>query len=90
MNNTNTPIEPDQVVTTRTATSFTVTCQSLTLFTSASFLIYLLDADGGIISTSFLNLTTDQYLQWNNNDDYIIGLAAAQLGVTPIPPNNTP
>lgn len=87
--NTNTPIEPDQVVTTRIATSFTVSCQSLTLFKSASFIIYLLDADGGIISTSFMSLTQDQYLQWNNNDDYIIGLAAAQLGVTPVPPNTT-
>lgn len=87
MNTTNTPIEPDSVVTTRVATSFTVTCQNLILFTSASFLIYLLDANGGIISTSFLNLTQDQYLEWNNNDQYIINLAAAQLGVTPIPPN---
>jgi len=87
---TNTPIEPNSVVTTRVATSFKITCQSLILFKTASFLICLLDANGGIINTSFLNLTQEQYLQWNNDDDYIIGLAAAQLGVTPALPEVTP
>jgi len=90
MNNTNTLIEPNSVVTTRVATSFRVNCQSLILFKTASFLIYLLDANGGTISTSFLNLTQEQYLQWNNDDDYIIGLVCAQLGVTQALPEVTP
>jgi hypothetical protein len=84
MTNTNTQIVPDPVTTTRIATSFTVTCTSLTLFTTASFIIYLLDEKKDLISTSFLNLTQEQYLEWNNNDDYIVNLVAAQLGVTPV------
>jgi hypothetical protein len=88
--NTNTPIEPDPVVTTRIATSFTVVCTSLTLFTTASFALYLLDDKKALISSSVLNLTTQQYLEWNNNDEYIVNLAAIQLGVTPLPPNTPP
>jgi len=82
--NTNTPIQPDQIVTTRTATSFSVVCQNLVLFTTASFLVSLLDVNKSVISTQIITLTNEQYLAWNNNDDYIINLIATILGVTPI------
>jgi hypothetical protein len=89
--NTNTPIVPDEIITTKIATSFTVTCRSLELFTTASFLVYLLDQNGGAISSQIINLTTEQYLAWNNNDEYIINLVANALGVTPLPtPEPTP
>jgi len=84
--NTTTPISPDVITTTRTATSFSVTCRSLELFKSASFLVSLLDADGRNISNQIITLTTEQYNQWMNNDSYIINLVAGILGVTPNPP----
>ena len=84
--NTTTPINPDVITTTRTATSFTVTCRSLTLFQTASFLVSLLDATGKNISNQIITLTTQQYSEWMNNDDYIINLVAGILGVTPNPP----
>jgi hypothetical protein len=84
--NSNTPIEPDVITTTRTAVSFTVKCMTLTLFNNASFLASLLDISGNVISTEYITLTQEQYLEWNNNDEYIINLIAGILGVTPIPP----
>ena len=84
--NTNTPIKPDIIITEKIATSFTVTCRSLELFKTASFLVYLLDDAKNVISSQMINLTTEQYLAWNNNDDYIINLVASILNVTPSPP----
>lgn len=86
--NTNTPIDPDVIITKKTATSFTVTCRSLELFKTASFLVYLLDDAKNVISSQVINLTTEQYSEWNNNDNYIISLVASILNVTPSPPIN--
>jgi hypothetical protein len=84
MNNTiNTPILPDVITTTRTATSFTIRCMNLDLFKSASFVASLVDASGNVIDNKFINLTTEQYLAWQNDDTYIVNLVASILGVTP-------
>ena len=88
--NTVTPIVPDVITTTRTATSFTIMCRSLELFNTASFIVNLLDSDRKNISTQIVTLTTEQYSQWMNNDSYIINLVASILGVTPDPPINVP
>jgi hypothetical protein len=84
MSTITTPIEPEDIITKRTAVSFTIDCQNLTLFTSASFMVSLQDQNGGIINTQLITLTQEQYLAWNNNDEYIVNLIASILGVTPI------
>ena len=78
------PIQPDTITTTRIAVSFTVKCRSLELFKSATFLVSLLDVNNNMISVQVIALTTEQYLLWNNNDDYITNLIASIIGVTPI------
>lgn len=88
MHNTiNTPILPDVITTTRTATSFTIRCMSLDLFKSASFVVSLVDSDGHVIDNKFINLTNEQYLAWQNDDTYIVNLVASVLGVTPSVPS---
>ena len=82
--NTDTKIEPSVITTTNTATSFNVRCKSLELFNTASFIATLLDDNQRIISIQTVNLTNEQYLEWNNNDYYIIEIVANALGVTPI------
>jgi len=84
--NTDVPIVPDEIITKQTAVSFIVTCRSLELFTTASFLVNLMDINRTIISRQLITLTTEQYLEWGSNDDYIINLVASILNVTPLPP----
>ncbi len=83
----NTPIVPDVITTTRTATSFTIRCINLDLFKSASFVASLLDDTGNVIDNKYVKLTNEQYLEWQNDDTYIINLVASTLGVKPsVPP----
>ncbi len=83
----NTSIVPEEINTKKTAVSFTVTCRSLELFISASFLVHLMDINRSIINSQLITLTKEQYLEWNNDDDYIINLIATILKVTPLPPD---
>ena len=63
-----------------TISSFVVTCRTLTLFESATFNVDLFDVNGNNIVRKIIELTQEQYLDWNNNDDFIINLVAQQLG----------
>jgi hypothetical protein len=87
MNQITTPIVPDVITTTRTATSFTIRCMNLDLFKTASFVASLLDANGNVIDNKFINLTNEQYLAWQNDDTYIVNLVATILGVVPSTPS---
>jgi len=73
-------IQPFVITTTNTAVSFSVTCQQLNLFTNAEFRVDSFDVDGNIVNRQFVTLTNEQYLSWNNNDEYIVTLVANQLG----------
>ena len=75
-------IKPIITTTVNEITSFTVTCESLELFTSATFRVDSFDSNGNIISRQPIAITTDQYLNWQNNDEYITNLMASILGYT--------
>lgn len=77
-----TEIQPYPIVTTNVVTSFSVSCRSLTLFTNATFTVDSFDRDNNLISRQVIPITTEQYLEWNNNDEYIIQLMASILGYT--------
>jgi hypothetical protein len=73
-------IEPRTVTTTQTITSFKVKCSALTLFESAAFSIFCFDANDIMVSTDRIELSTEEYLKWQNDDEYIIQLIATKLG----------
>jgi len=77
-----TPIDPFIVTTTNIVTSFTVSCRSLVLFTNATFTVDSFDKDNHLISRQVVPITNEQYLEWNNNDEYIVDLMAQILGYT--------
>ena len=85
MDNT-TSIQPFIVTTSSTVTSFTVSCRSLDLFNSASFIVDSYDVNKIFISRQLLSITPEQYINWKNDDKYIINLMATMCGYTP----NTP
>jgi len=87
-----TPIDPFIITTTNIVRSFTVSCRSLVLFTNATFTVDSFDKDNNLLSRQVIPITNEQYLEWNNNDEYIIILMADTLGytlITPIPPSAT-
>jgi hypothetical protein len=86
MNNTPTPIQPFVITTTQTISSFTVNCRTLVLFTSATFTVDSFDVNNILVSRQVIPITTEQYLEWNNNDSYIIDLIAKICGYTLVTP----
>lgn len=84
-----TPIDPFVVTTTNVVTSFTVSCRSLVLFTNATFTVDSFGRENNLISRQVIPITNEQYLEWNNNDEYIINLMAQKLGYTIISSSKT-
>jgi hypothetical protein len=76
------PIEPFVITTTNTVTSFSVSCRSLQLFTNATFTVDSYDINKNLVSRQVVPITNEQYLEWNNNDEFIITLMANILGYT--------
>ena len=86
MSGLNTPIEPYTQTTVLVITSFSVTCRTLTLFVDASFTVDSFDVNSNLVIRQVVPITTEQYYQWNNNDEYIIKLMAEILGYTLLNP----
>jgi hypothetical protein len=78
-------VNPFVVTTSRTVVSFSVSCESINLFNNAVLRVDSYDADSNIIDRQFITLTNEQYLAWNNDDSYIINLAATLHGYTITP-----
>jgi len=75
-------IQPCVVTTTKTIVSFTVVCENITLFQSATFRVDSFDADGNMVNRQYLTMTNEQYLAWKNDDSYVLDFVAASLGYT--------
>jgi len=82
MSNTPTNIQPFNVTTTNVITSYTVSCRSLILFTNATFTVDSFDINNNLVSRQIVPISDSQYLEWNNNDEFIIDLMATILGYT--------
>ena len=85
MNQPNVPIQPATETTTKVITSFTVNVMRLELFQSVTVNAMLYGADGNFIEVKTLTLSGQDYLDWNNNDQYLIDKVAEKLGFTIAP-----
>ncbi len=77
-------IVPQTTTTSVTVVSFSVTCRSLTLFTSASFTVDTFDINDNLILRQVLTLDPTLYETWLGDDSFIITWVEGQLGFTPI------
>ena len=80
-------VEPSVYTTSRTIVSFSVSVMSLELFTSVALSVDTFDANRLVVSSHNIVLAGDDYLAWNNNDQYIIDYVANRLGFT-VPPGS--
>jgi hypothetical protein len=78
-------IEPSIYTTSRTIVSFSVSVSSLELFTSVTLSVVTFDAARSVVNSQTMKLSGDDYLAWNNNDQYIINYVANKLGFTLAP-----
>lgn len=83
-------VEPYTQTTTQVITSFTVSCRSLDLFNNATFTVDSFDINNNLVSRQVVPITNQQYLDWQNNDEYIVNLMATILGYTLVPPPTPP
>ena len=75
-------IQPFSSVTTTVATSFSVSCRSLVLFSGATFTVDLFDASGSLLNRQIVPMSPEEYAAWKNDDAYVINLFAVKLGFT--------
>lgn len=75
-------IVPIDKTITQTITRFTLDIIELILNTSARFRVLQYDADDKLITASNINIEGDEYINWSNNDEYVVKLIAQKLGFT--------
>lgn len=73
-------IEPFDKTTIQTGVRFSATITSLIFNTSATFRVHLFDADDKVIDNSIITLEGEDYLNWSNDDNYVVTYIANQLG----------
>jgi hypothetical protein len=79
------PIQPSTETTTKVITSFTVNVMRLELFQSVTVNAMLYGANGGFLEVKTLTISGQDYLDWNNDDQYLINKVAQLLGFTITP-----
>jgi hypothetical protein len=66
----------------QTVVRFSIDIISLVLNTSATFRVTMWDADNRILEGVNVIIDGQDYLQWSNNDDYVVQFISKKLGFT--------
>jgi hypothetical protein len=82
---TDTNIVPFNETVTQIVTRFNVYVEDVQLFTRATLKVFLYDANNSIVKIDFLEISGEDYTNWNTNDEYIIQYVANKLGFTITP-----
>jgi|APFre7841882793_1041355.scaffolds.fasta_scaffold02451_2 hypothetical protein len=75
-------IVPAQSTITNTVVRFEVFITDLVLNTSASFKVWLYDALDKLVEVKYVSMIGQDYLNWGNDDKYVLQFVASQLGFT--------
>ena len=75
-------IQPVDKTTTKTITRFSLDISKMTLNSSAAFRVSLFDANDKYIDATIVTLEGQDYLNWGNDDQYVINFVAQKLGFT--------
>jgi hypothetical protein len=77
-----TVIQTATITETKTVKSFKLQVSGLELFQSVSVTAILFDETKNYAGVRNFVIAGDEYLAWNNNDQYLVDLVAAKLGFT--------
>jgi len=86
---TSSNVVPHEFTSSTTVTSFTIQNVTVQLFNGASLDAFMFDQNRNLYKVQRVNIDQEEYLQWNNDDTYIVDLVATKLGLT-IEPTPTP
>ena len=76
-------IEPTPfIVPTRFIHSFEIQVINLTLFQSVTVMVILYDENDCLIDNKILNISGDDYLDWSNDDNWLIDHVLLKLNLT--------
>lgn len=67
---------------TTTSTSFELFIGEWILHKSARFRVIMMDDNNKMTETIYVTLSGEDYLNWGNDDQYVINFIASQLGLT--------
>jgi hypothetical protein len=73
-------IQPYNIITTKTVTSFVIDRIELTLFKKALITIVIYDSAKIPVDVRSIELAGSDYEQWNNDDNYVVQYVCNQLG----------
>jgi hypothetical protein len=82
MSSTEIIVVPHNETTTVTVTRFEISQVTVTLFKSAQVIVNLYAAERKYLKCEVIDLTQEEYLGWNNNDEYLVDLVCSKLGLT--------
>jgi hypothetical protein len=74
------PIQPYDQITVKVIYGFDVEVNTVILNTSARLSVRLYDQNNTIVNVQTMELTGEDYSNWNNDDQYIINKVAEKLG----------
>jgi hypothetical protein len=75
-----TPIETKEIIKKSDIVSFSAEITNLELFKSVTIFVTYLDNDGNVNDTKTIKLEGQDYLNWSNDDQYIINKVAEICG----------
>jgi len=78
-------IQPYDETTTKTAVRFSLDISQMTLNESAIFRVSLYDSNDSCFGNKYVTLEGQAYLDWGNDDQYVIDFVAHQLGFVIVP-----
>jgi hypothetical protein len=76
------PIQPATITEVKNVRSFRVMVSSLELFTSVSVFVVLQDENGSQVGSRSFTFEGEEYLGWNNDDQYLVNKVAERMGFT--------
>lgn len=74
-------VQPKEIIETKIIGYFKICIINLELFNSVSFQVQLFQSDDTFIRTECYTLTGNDYLNWSNDDNYIINYVANSLNL---------
>lgn len=81
------PIEDKEYIKTSIIKSIEIKISNIKLFSSVSVIVFLKEENGGLLDVKVITLEGQDYINWGNDDNYIIDYVLRTLDMTKLEVN---